>query len=820
MKTQSLNSEWTFLSPKDKQWLPAEVPGCVHTDLLRHELIPDPYWGRNELDLQHLEEKDWTYRLDFDLDESLLEQTYVDLVAEGLDTVATITLNGTEVGTTENMFIGHRFEVKKLLQTGSNHLEIHFTSPMKYIRSRPYPGKMVENCEPVGGRSLIRKEQCSFGWDWGPRYPSSGIWRPIQLEAWSENRIESVHIAQHHGKKTVDLKFTPHLTRGKSAKLRGTIELDDETVSTFEGDLATIKNPQLWWPHGHGEQPLYTVTLELLNKEGEVIDTWSKRVGLRTIVLDRHKDEFGESFQFVINGRPIFAKGANWIPADSFPHRVDRAWYDKLLSDATAVHMNMIRVWGGGIYESEDFYDLCDEKGLLVWQDFMFACCLYPADRAFVKNVKAEAEQQVKRLSYRTCLALWCGNNELEQLSEKILETKARKKAYEKVFYDVIPEIVERLDGITTYWPCSPHNPEGYEKGHNNESAGDSHFWDVWHARKPVNTYETKFFRFCSEFGMQSYSSPEVARTYCNPEDMNPFGPVMEIHQKNGAGNLIILDYVLRLFRFPKDYRALSYLSQLNQAHCMKVGIEHFRRCMPRTMGALYWQLNDCWPVASWSSLEYTGKWKAVHFEAQRFFAPALLSVKILGEESLGANNTRINTMHGAEIHTVYDSPEDDSGKISWALQTLDGKTIRKGSKKVKLQYGQSVLQETLDFSKEIEAYGQEEIFLRVDLAPKKGEPTSRTALFSAQRFLGLRRDPIQVDCQKIGANEIEITLQSKTLHLGVQVDFPERGAHYSENFIDLYPNVPHTIRATFPDKITVVEARKLVDVYSLIDSY
>ncbi len=818
MTSQSLNSGWTFFHRE--QWLDAQVPGCVHTDLLQHNLIPDPYWGRNEEKLQHLEEEDWTYRLDFDLDASLLEQTNVELVASGLDTVATLTLNGSKIASVDNMFIEHRFPVKNLLREGSNRLEIYFTSPMKYIRSRPLVDDLVESNEPVGGRTLIRKEQCSFGWDWGPRFASSGIWRPIRLEGWSANRIESVQVTQDHQAEAVQLTFAPYLSQEGTETIRGRISLAGETVSTFEGNQAIIKDPQLWWPHGHGDQPLYSITLELLNDQGEVIDQWEKRIGLRTIELDRHPDEYGESFQFVVNGRPIFAKGANWIPADCFPHRVDRDWYDKLLTTATDVHMNMIRVWGGGIYEFEDFYDLCDEKGLLVWQDFMFACGFYPGDESFLQNVKEEAEQQVRRLSYRTCLALWCGNNELEQKPHKILESDTRKEAYETVFYKLLPDAVERFDGVTAYWPSSPHNPEGYEKGHNNESAGDSHFWAVWHQRKPVNTYETKFFRFCSEFGMQSYNSPEVALSYCRPEELDPFGPIMEAHQKNGAGNQIILDYILRLFRYPKDFRALSYLSQLNQAHCMKVGIEHFRRCMPRTMGALYWQLNDCWPVASWSSLEYTGKWKAVHFEAKRFFAPALLSLKILGEERVGPNNTRRNSMHGVEIHTVFDGPTDDSADLSWSLQTLDGEIIQEGARAIELQYGQSVLQETLDFSKEIEKHGQEAIFLRVELKPKQGETTHRTALFSSPRFLALRNEPIQAKWQKLSATEMEITLVSKTLHLGVQLDFPNQECAYSQNFIDLYPNDPNTIKVTFPSELSVEEAKERIDIYSLIDSY
>ncbi len=542
--------------------------------------------------------------------------------------------------------------------------------------------------------------------------------------------------------------------------------------------------------------------LRWLDKTGKVLDTWSRKIGLRTIVLDRHPDEFGESFQFVVNGRVIFAKGANWIPADSFVARVTREDYDNLLTSAVAAHMNMIRVWGGGIYEMEEFYDLCDEKGLLVWQDFMFACALYPGDRKFLASVKAEAEFQVQRLAHRACLALWCGSNEIEQMPDKIVSSKARKKAYESVFYQILPDAVAQFDGSTTYWPCSPHNPEGYEKGHNNERAGDCHFWDVWHLLKPVSTYEEKNFRFCSEFGMQSYSSLEVAKTYCNEEDLNVFGPVMENHQKHGAGNLIIMDYVSRLFRFPKNFRALSYLSQLNQAYCIKVGIEHFRRSMPRTMGALYWQLNDCWPVASWSSLEYKGRWKALQYESRRFFAPALLSLKVLGEESVGKCNRFLSTVHGVEIHTVYDGKApQQKARLDWSIETLDGKVLRSVSRKVVLAYGQSVLQETVDARKELAKHGASEIYLRAELVTEDGAVARRTALFTAQRYLNLKRSPVRTKVRAVSRTQYEITLASKTFHHAVQINFPDLDFRADDNFVDLYAGAERVITVTWPSR-------------------
>lgn len=484
-KTISLNANWSFQAPKPKKWLEAEVPGCIHTDLYRHKLIPDPFWGANEAGLQWIEEEAWNYQTEFVLKDDLFEAEHIELVADGLDTVAMVRLNGQEIARTENMFRELRVEVRDLLLAGKNTLEIRFESPMAYIRARQKPTDLPEWNDSVGGSSLIRKSQCSFGWDWGPRFATCGIYKPIRLEAWSTGRIESVQIRQTHREGAVDLELAPRFVGRKAAELEGMLEYEGKVVATFTKNRATINQPELWWPTGYGAQPLYTVKLKYV-VDGQVLDEWTERIGLRTIELDRSPDEFGEKFQFVVNGRAIFAKGANWIPAHSFVTVPDRAMYADLLDSAIAVHMNMLRVWGGGIYEMDAFYDLCDEKGLLVWQDFMFACAQYPGTAKFQKQVREEAEYQVKRLINRASLALWCGNNEIEQMVPEIVKTPERKKAYDDLFYKVLAEVVAKWDGVTSYWPCSPHNPEGYEKGFNSERGGDAHFWEVWHARKPV----------------------------------------------------------------------------------------------------------------------------------------------------------------------------------------------------------------------------------------------------------------------------------------------------------------------------------------------
>lgn len=792
-----LHDGWRFRRQGSAEFHAAQVPGCVHTDLRRNDLIPDPFWGSNELDLQWIEETDWEYSTAFDVPAELLAHENVELVADGLDTLATITLNGHEVARTENMFAGYRFAVREWLRAGGNELKISFANPMNYIRARLPIHQFAEWNDPVGGSSNIRKEQCSFGWDWGPRFATCGIYKNIALHAWNTNRIAHLSVRQQHEAGRVTLTVQPQLAHDNSAaRVRCRLSLNGQAVAQAEGSETlelTVENPQLWWPNGLGAQPLYTLETELLDGDA-VLDRHQQRVGLRTIILDRHADEWGESFQFVVNGVAVFAKGANWIPNHSFVTEVSRADYENVLSSAVEANMNMLRVWGGGIYEMDDFYDLCDELGLLVWQDFMFACSLYPGDEPFLALAQQEADYQVPRLANRACLALWCGNNEIEQMAGEIAATPERKAAYETVFYDILRAAVAQHDGVTPYWPSSPHNPDGYAAGHNNERAGDCHFWDVWHARYPVKRYEEMNFRFCSEFGMQSYSSPAVAATFCPPEEMNVFGPAMENHQKNPAGNQIIFDYVSRLYRYPKDYASLAYLSQLNQAHCMKVGIEHFRRSMPRTMGALYWQLNDCWPVFSWSSLEFGGRWKALHYEARRFFAPALISAHVPGDEKAGKGNYLVNTIHEVNIYTVYDGIEPQNATVKWALFNTDDEMLDEGSKDVSLRPGESSKQQTLDFTAAIERHGRRRLYLRLWLEANGAVLSQQTVFFTAPRFLDLRRAPVQHKVVSQQESAVEIEFSSPVFQHRVAFDIEGADYRASDNFFDLYPNVPHRV--------------------------
>jgi beta-mannosidase len=807
----------------------------VHTDLRRHRLIPDPFWGTNELDLQWIEERDWEYRTAFTVPANLLADEVVELVADGLDTIATVRLNGRLVARTDNMFVGWRWDVKRLLRPGRNELVIRFGSAMKYIRTQRPEHQPREFNDPVGRSQVIRKQPCQFGWDWGPRFVTAGIWRDLRLESWTGNRLDSVRVTQTQRRDgSVHLAFEPEFARqDPGAMVTGTVSLNGRVAAKIENRISKIEHPALWWPHGHGAQPLYTIDLTVTGRNGAEIGRWTRRLGLRTLELDRHRDRAGESFRFVVNGRPIFAKGANWIPAHSFVAGLTRDHYARDLRSAAAAHMNMIRVWGGGVYESEDFYDLCDELGLMVWQDFMFACSIYPSDAAFRASVRAEARHQVRRLRHHACLALWCGNNEIAQLNTldrahpgDLLAHPRLRQNYETIFHRLLPAIVAELDGVTAYWPSSQwrgslensvSSPATHAAG---EQRGDTHYWDVWHARQPVKDYEKWRFRFCSEFGMQSYCSPATQATFTPPDRRNVFGPLMENHQKNRAGNQIILDYVSRRYRFPRSQEALVYLSQLNQAYCMQVGVEHFRRNMPHCMGALYWQLNDCWPVASWSSIEFTGRWKALHHVARRFFAPAVVSAHIPGDEDTRIGNYRTTTVDEVHLYTVYDAPQPARGELRWELFHLDEHVIARGRKRVVLRPGESVRQQTVRFGRLMAQYGRDNLHLRIALVIGRRRVSEDTVFLSPPRFLNLQRPRTRVAIRAAGPREFVLTFRTSAFQHRFAFDFPGLAHRSDDNYFELYPDEPKTVRVWFDQAQSAARVRETLTHQSLVDTY
>ncbi len=832
-------ARWTFReasAPKRAKaagsaWLPATVPGCVHTDLLRAGKIPDPFHGTNELALQWIEERDWEYRAEFTAAPSLLAEELVELCADGLDTVATVFVNGKKIAETENMFIAWRWNIRRHLRSGKNELLIHFRSALDYIRkTRTDFTPPRELNDPVGNCVRIRKQQCQFGWDWGPRFVTAGVWRDIRLEAWSTNRLAHVQVAQHHADGAVTLTIRPELARPDAAEtVTNLVTLSLEGLEVAQAEFPAsagetrlrVPSPRLWWPAGQGEQPLYELTVTARDARGRILGSITKRLGLRTLALDQSPDAEGRKFQFVVNGRPVFLKGANWIPAHSFVAGLGRADYARDLRAAALAHMNCVRLWGGGVYESEDFYDLCDELGLVVWHDFMFACTLYPADEPFLESVRAEAVCQLRRLHHRACIGLWCGNNELVMINGKELrEDAALRAGYERLFHGVLAEAVAAHAPQTAYQPSSEWRGT-FENGHQHGvREGDTHFWDVWHARHPVKDYEKWRFRFCSEFGMQSYSSPETNATFAPAGRDNVFGPVMENHQKNRAGNQIILDYVSRRYRFPKSQDDLIYLSQLNQAHCMQVGVEHYRRTMPHCMGAIYWQLNDCWPVASWSSIEFTGRWKALHHVARRFNAPALVSAHVPGDEGAIIGNYRTSTVREVRLFTVYDAPAPAAGLLRWDLFHLDSRVLLSGKKRVRLRHNESLLQHTLDLAKPLAAHGRDQLYLRIAL-DVEGELASEDTVFLAPpRFLELPRAQVKTTLKRLAPDRALLTLESPVFQHRVEVDFPGLRHTASDNYLELYPREKKQIVVSFAKSVPLEKLRRTLRVRSLADTY
>mgnify|MGYP000722400558 CR=1 FL=1 len=818
-----LDGQWEFRNAKEQQWLAATVPGCNYTDLLAHGKIPDPFVGDNETKVQWVAETDWEYRRSFVATEKLLACDRIFLECDGLDTLATVRINGKKVGTSNNMFYGHTFAVGQALKAGRNEIVIRLDAPYVYL-------KKMEKTEPVRGVGqavkgppFMRKAQCQFGWDWGPMLPPSGIWRSIRIVGRDTAKLEDVHFRQQHHGGRVSVSVDVEVDSFKAAELglRMTLIAPDGSTQVVETALEPkekraalkldVKNPQLWWPNGYGAQPLYGVKVELQDGEGRLLDVWSRRVGLRTLQLSRKKDKFGESFVFVVNGVPIFCKGANWIPADSFPNRVTPQRYRYLLESAAQVHMNMLRVWGGGFYEEDAFYDLCDELGLLVWQDFMFACGVYPTDEAFFENVHGEVTQIVRRLRHRACLALWCGNNEMEQgwcdwgWAQNM---PAKSKAgYDRMFHKLMPKWVAAEDTDIAYWPSSPSSGIPFEKP-NAEDRGDGHYWGVWHGREPFTAFRKHGFRFQSEFGFQSLPPFETVKTYAAPEDWNMTSRIMEHHQRSGSGNGLIIHYLTQQYRMPKDFESLCYLSQILQAEGIRYGVEFWRRNSERTKGTLYWQIDDCWPVCSWASIDYFGRWKALHYYARRFYAPVLLSGNDEGTK--------------VDLHVTSDLLKPFNGRAEWQLVTFDGEVLKKGRLAVKARPNADTKLKSFDFAGELKDGMARRAAMVLDLFGQDGRRISRGmvsfAPYKHQELPEPKLSAVVVDA----GDAWRVTVKAEKLARFVEVRLEDQSpeAIWSDNYFDLPAGGEQTVTLAKGPGETLDRIRSRLRLRSLRETY
>jgi beta-mannosidase len=630
-----LRADWFFRKANAGEWLPTSVPVSIHTALLAAKQIEDPFYGTNEENLRWIEREDWEFRCAFDVPEQLLERKHVEMVFRGVDTYAFIFLNDSLILETENMFRTWRAEVKHLLKPAGNELRVYFESPIKKVE----PAWQALGYELPGGiRTLTRKAQFHYGWDWGPRFVGCGLLRAPELLAWDDFLLENVFIrpqriseqeavmtAHFRYRSDVPMQVDLSLTEGR----RKTVESRTLEAGVGEDSVVfNILNPRLWWCLGMGEPHLYDFTLDV--KQGyRLLEQRRVRTGIRTIELVTEPDAHGQPFYFRLNGKPVFAKGANYIPMDIFQDRVTPEHYRRLLDDVVAANMNMLRVWGGGIYEEEVFYEMCDARGILVWQDFMYACAMYPASGRFLKNAAAEAIEQIERLRQHPCIALWCGNNENSEgwhhWGWQMAFTEAQRsqiwRDYEILFKDLLPTYVANYGGGVPYWESSPKYGRSHPKA---LREGDAHYWGVWHDEEPFEVFNRKVPRFMSEFGFQAFPDWATIEAFSRPEDRFLESKVMLAHQKHPRGNALIAEYLRRDFRLPSSFEDFVYVSQLLQAEGMRIGIEAHRRNKPYCRGTLYWQLNDVWPVASWSSIDYYGRWKALHYYVREAYRPVV----------------------------------------------------------------------------------------------------------------------------------------------------------------------------------------------------
>ncbi|WP_317175752.1 beta-mannosidase [Halomontanus rarus] len=792
---KSLNGRWEFrqAGSTDDSWLPATVPGDVYTDLEDNDVIPDPTVADNELDVQWVAKTDWVYRRTFEVDEPFVHHDVLELECFGLDTVAEVSINGTTVVESETMYRKHAADVGAHVRAGENMITIKFRSPVDYATERrdahAYEVPALRYPVDQPARNFIRKAQCHFGWDWGPCLPGVGIWRDVRLVGYTAPRVESVTVEQTHADGDVTLHVRAALTVPNGGRYAVRAAVPEaagapETVRTVDlrpGEATVrldvdVEDPDRWWPNGYGDQPLYDLRVSAFDAErdrpaGPDLDGrtgLTRRIGFREINLVREADGNGETFRFEVNGEPIFAKGANWIPAEPTRGRLEASTYDDLLTSAAAANMNMIRVWGGGYYELDAFYERCDELGLLVWQDFMFSCALYPADDAFVDRVEREARYQTRRLSTHPSLAVWCGNNENEMSIESWFDDEAHidqlRADYEQLM-DSLGDVVAQEDPERSFWPGSPSSGAG-EYAPDDETRGDIHFWDVWHDGASFDRYLEVEPRFVSEFGYQSFASNETLAQVVPEGHRNPTAPLMEHHQRHPNGNAHQLEQMADTFRVPFGFEDFVYLSQVQQGLAMKTAIEHWRRLQPYCMGTLYWQLNDLWPCASWSSIEYGGDWKALHHLARRFYAPVLVSVAPAEDGET------------FDVWVTNDRPTARTGRLSITVRTFDGKTLFEASPEVRIEAGGSRSVYSLEIDDLPRDVDPTRSMIRVDF-DGDDETYANHAFFEPYKRLDLPDPDLDVTVA-----DGTVTVEASGAALFVALSAP--GVRFTDNYVHL----------------------------------
>ncbi|HEU4578624.1 MAG TPA: glycoside hydrolase family 2 protein [Polyangiaceae bacterium] len=804
-----------------ERWLPARVPGTVHTDLLDNGLIPDPFWGTNERDLQWIGERDWEYRSALPAADELLAHERIDLVFEGLDTYASVRLNDAPILEADNQYRAWRVPVKQWLHAGENTLVVRFRSALREGKAAhdrlgydlPAPNDTGEPRVSM----FTRKAPYHYGWDWGPRLVTSGIWRPVRLEAWDGARLDDLHVVTRSlSDERAELVVEATIEATRAAP--GTLELGlagSAPLARVEAALVPgsnvvradlhIDHPQLWWPNGLGAPHLYTIEAAL--SQGSVARAKRQlRVGLRTLEVEHRPDAEGKSFRVLINGAPVFMKGANYIPQDSFLPRVNGERYERLLRAVRAANMNLLRVWGGGVYEDDRFYELCDQLGILVWQDFMFACSQYPSDAAFLDNVRQEARQVVRRLRNHPSLALWAGNNENEwawrdwgwqqQLTEAQLAEQ--RAGYERLFHELLPEIVAQEDPGRFYTRSSPSaNDDAVAP--NQPGFGDMHYWGVWHSEEPYERYADNVSRFMSEYGFQSFPELATIGRFAAPEDWQLDSEVLRAHQRHPRGNQLIATYLERDFRKPRDFESFTYVSQVLQATVIQFAAEAHRRKMGYNGGSLYWQLDDCWPAASWSSIDYFGRWKALQYYARRFFAPVLVSVT----EEQGR----------LRVYGISDRRAPTPARLALRLLDFEGNVFFEKVLDVSLGANSSQLQFEASAAEVLGDRARTRVVFAAELF-EGGQRSSRSLFYFAKaRELELPDPELRLERGAARAEGTSLELRARRLARAVWLSSPGSDGHFSDNYFDLLPGEQRSLEYEGPPAAQIV-------VRSLLDSY
>lgn len=754
------------------------IPGSVYSFLLNSGEMEDPYYRDNELAALKLMNSDYTFFRKFRLAPEVFKCEKIMLRCDGLDTICDIYLNGRLAGNAFNMHRVWEFDITSLLKNDENEIKILFHSPVRYIKEMLERDYMGGSQHAMEGFPHIRKAHCMFGWDWGPRLPDAGIWRDISILGVDSSRIEDVCITQHHEDGRVFLAVDVKQTQSSQVRI-GITGPDGYKAALINGEKTEIIHPRLWWPHGYGDQPLYTVSVELL-ENGKSVDTQIRRIGLRTMTIVREKDQWGESFAHCVNGVRIFAMGADYIPEDNILSRITPERTRRLLYQCAAANFNTIRVWGGGYYPDDFFYDICDELGLVVWQDFMFACANYHLTYEFEKNIRAEFIENIKRLHHHPSLGLWCGNNEMEmfQVQYAYNGTDKTRADYIRMFEHIIPEVLREYDPITFYWPASPSSGGSFDKP-NDPDRGDVHYWEVWHGSVPFTEYRKYYFRYASEFGFQAFPSMKTVESFTLPEDRNIFSRIMEMHQRNEGANGKIIQYLSQTYLYPNDLDTLLYASQLLQAEAVRYGVEHWRRNRGRCMGAIYWQLNDIWPVASWASIDYYGRWKALHYYAKRFFAPVMLSCLEIGETTdriaVVTEPSPIET--SARLCLANETMNEVSGKVKWYLRNNDGSVLESGEISMTVPGLQSKWCEKLDF----DCTDFLNNYFSYDFMMGNDSVSSGTVLFTAPKHYHFKDPHLTYEI-----NDGRITVRAAAFAKSVEISSPDSDLILSDNYFDM----------------------------------